>query len=719
MGFRLAVAVLVLALSAGDIACAQQADPAPGEVPVLLQADQVTWDEELGVVTASGNVEIARGDRVLKADTISYNQRAGTVTASGNVSITGAGGDVVFAEYVELKDDLREGVVQNLGLLLADRARLAAAAARRSGGNRTDFDKVVYSPCALCPEDPTRAPLWQIKAVRVIHDEDENTITFKDAWLEFFGVPVLYTPWFEIPDPTVERQSGLLAPGFGYTRNLGLYTRVPYYWSIAPDKDFTFEPMIATDVYPVAYGEYRQRFTDGSLRLAGSGTYGLREGEGNEFRGHVDGSARYDIDENWRAGLDLRRATDKEYLRVYNYPDDRTLTSRLFAEGFWGRDYAVLQGYSFQGTRDIDDNGEQPWLFPWGRYSWVGEPASYGGYFSFDTDALVLTRAEGREYRRASVGGGWTLPWVSPLGDVYKLTANLRGDIYSFDGVDPNSNDVNPGGPTESGVEARIYPQLALDWSYPFVRDHGTMTEILEPVIAISVAPNDLNPGEIANEDSLDLVFEETNLFEANRSPGLDLVDDGQRITYGFRWKLVGDDISAGLTLGQSLQFNGDDQLSQASGVDDNLSDLVGAAEFAWSDMVDVSYRFQFDTEDLELQRNELRLQAGVPEARLTLAYSWLAAEASPNATFGDREEVYGVLTSQFDANWSGHLLGRYDIESNKPLLFGGGVRYQDECFIIQPAVYFNNFEDQEVLPGVTARLSITFRNLGAYDFAY
>src|SRR3990172_349375 len=156
------------------------ATPGRGQAPAdqdqfLLSADQVTYDEELGVVVAAGNVEIVRGERILLADSVTYNERAGTVTAAGNVSLLEPTGEVLFADYAELTDDLKEGVIENIRALLADQTRIAAVAGRRTDGNRTEFDKAVFSPCRLCPDDPTRAPLWQIKAVKVVHDKQART----------------------------------------------------------------------------------------------------------------------------------------------------------------------------------------------------------------------------------------------------------------------------------------------------------------------------------------------------------------------------------------------------------------------------------------------------------------------------------------------------------------------------------------------------------------
>lgn len=703
--------------------------PKKGE-PTLLLADELTYYPEYDVVTATGHVEISQGDRVLHADTVSYNRRTNIVTASGNVSLTEPSGEVVFADYVELKDDLKEATIENIRLLLQDKSRIAAASGRRTGGNYSELDRVVYSPCALCPEDPTRPPLWQIKAVKVIHNQNEKTIEFHDASLELFGLPVLYTPYMSIPDPTVKRKSGFLTPSPGFSRNLGFNVQVPYYWAIAPDKEFTFAPLFTTKEGVVAYGDYRQRFDDGELKIIASGTQAFSDDpetniETGDFRGHIDSVGRFDIDENWRWGFDALRETDKAYLRLYRFgnTDDRTLTSRLFAEGFYGRDYALAQAYSFQSTRLIDRNAEQPIVAPMFDYYYVGEPDALGGSLSFRGDAMALSRLEGRESRRLSVGGGWTLPYTSPLGDVYTFSATLRSDLYSIDGVDPHSNDVNPTGATESGVTGRVFPQLSLNWRYPFARDHESFREVLEPIVAMSVAPNGGNPGKIPNEDSLDIGFEETNLFEPNRFPGLDQVDGGQRISYGLKWSAYGDSGAAGsVLLGQSLQFNGDNEIEQASGVEDHLSDVVGAINVTPGDYLDLSYRFAVDLESLDLKRNEVNLQTGttgIPSIRTSLTYSFLSSDADPNNTLGDREEVRGVLSGQISTYWSGYIFGRYDIEADHPVYYGGGITYQDECFIFGPSLVFDNFNAAGVDPGIRFQLRVVFKNLGSYEAGF
>ena len=149
---------------------------------------------------AKGHVEISQGGEVLLADTVSYNQRTGTITASGHVSLVQPTGEVVFSDFIELRDSMNTAFAQNVRMLLADRSRLAANAARRLGGNRTELTRGVYSPCDLCKDNPSAPPAWQFKAREIDHDQELKLLEFRDATLELDGWPVFYTPYISAPD---------------------------------------------------------------------------------------------------------------------------------------------------------------------------------------------------------------------------------------------------------------------------------------------------------------------------------------------------------------------------------------------------------------------------------------------------------------------------------------------------------------------------------------
>jgi len=115
---------------------------------------------------------------------VSYSQRSDTVTASGHVSLLLPTGEVVFADFMELRDSMNNAFAQNVRMLLADRSRLAANTARRTNGNRFELRRGVYSPCDLCKNDPSAPPAWQLRAREISDDKELKLIEFRDAVME-------------------------------------------------------------------------------------------------------------------------------------------------------------------------------------------------------------------------------------------------------------------------------------------------------------------------------------------------------------------------------------------------------------------------------------------------------------------------------------------------------------------------------------------------------
>jgi LPS-assembly protein len=97
--FLAAAGIVAAALLLPGLAHAQAAGTE--EAPVLLRADSMSYDRELGVVTASGHVEVSRDNQVLLTDHLVYNQRDDILTATGNVSLLEGEGDVFFASRTE------------------------------------------------------------------------------------------------------------------------------------------------------------------------------------------------------------------------------------------------------------------------------------------------------------------------------------------------------------------------------------------------------------------------------------------------------------------------------------------------------------------------------------------------------------------------------------------------------------------------------------------
>jgi LPS-assembly protein len=699
-----------LALLAGIMpAHAQQVDRSQ---PVLLDADTLTYDENLGVVTASGDVELTQGDRVLRADSVSYNQRANKVSASGNVTLLEPTGEVLFAEYAELIDDMREGFLRGLRMLLADDSRFAAVNARRRGGVETQLSKAVYSPCVTCVDEDGE-PVWQLKAGRITHNSETREIVYRDARLEALGVPVLYTPYFSHPDPSVKRKSGFLAPTFGATGALGSSFQMPYFWAIDDSRDFTFDPILSTEVIAVVTGEYREAFSNGELRARASATRDDAQTGRNRFRGHIDSEARFSGSDIWRWGADIKAVTDDTYLARYRFPYTNTLTSQLFAEGFTQRKYARADIQHLQGLRSQDEQDRIPIIAPNLNYNYVGEPNSLGAFMTFDANALALTRtAEGvTDMRRMSLETGWELPHIGSLGDVTTFRLTLQTDVYNVANVPGQGAS---GGSTLSGTTGRVFPKLSVNWRYPWVRNSGDSSQVVEPIVSFVTAPNGSNPTRIPNEDSLAFEFDETNLFDRTRFVGSDRVDGGTWVAYGFRVGAYGiHGGSATALFGQSYRLRDDDTYPRNAGLDDNFSDYVGRVLVSPSKYLDVIYKARLDKDNFQFRRMELGAGIGPRAFRVAANYIFF----DQTGEFPDREELSFGASSVLTDSWSISANTRRDLTSGGGTLsYGGSVTYTCDCLIATLSYDRSFTRDRDVAPTTAVFLRLTLKSLGQFQ---
>lgn len=709
----------LLALAAASAPAQAQPAGEGGEEPVVLTADTLTYASETEVVTAEGDVEISREGRTLLADRVRYDRRQDKVFAEGNVVIVDEQGRALFAERAEVTGDLRDAFVRGVGVLLEDDSRLAASQGTRRGGTVTELDRAVYSPCPLC-EDGKGSPLWQIKARRVVYDEARQTVTYRDARLELFGVPVAYTPFFRHPAPGVDRQSGFLAPSFGTTTELGLILQVPYHYVFSPSADFTFSPIITQEDGPVIAGEYRQRHRQGRTNLAGSFAYATpyqrtpeeEEEGGRELRGHIRADGDYAVTESSNVGFDVFLSSDNSYLRRYDISRQSTLTNRAYFEGLEDRNFWTLNGYYFQGLRINDDQDTIPIALPYAQARVTSEPLAWGSHVTVDSDVLGLTRLEGRDTRRVSTRVGWELPYVGRIGDVYRLELSVRGDAYDVDG-DPEDLAVTEG---EAQV-GRVIPRATVDWSWPLAGDGFGWATQLEPMVSFNAAPTGLNDDEIPNEDSRDFEFDETNLFEADRFPGIDRVDDGTKVAYGMRFTSLGPRATevSGL-LGQSYAITGGSTFEPDTGLGDGLSDYVGRLDLRPAPILDLSYRFRLDRTDLEFRRSDLLATFGPSALRFNLGYLNLsreAAEEDDGDVLDSREEIVAGVRAQLTRSIALGAQTRRDLNANETVANQFGLIYTHPCLVVVAGLEQSFTTTGEIEDETAFLVRLSFENLG------
>src|SRR5258708_33704431 len=86
----------------------------PTDQIVEFSADQVIYDGNADVVTATGEVRMDREGNYLAADQVVWNRKTGQVTAQGNVVVVTPEGNKLVGDNVVLTDTLQTGTGERL-----------------------------------------------------------------------------------------------------------------------------------------------------------------------------------------------------------------------------------------------------------------------------------------------------------------------------------------------------------------------------------------------------------------------------------------------------------------------------------------------------------------------------------------------------------------------------------------------------------------------------
>ena len=485
----------------------------PGDAPMLVEANEIRYDYSNNIVSAVGNVQIYYKGSTLEADQVVYDQKAKRLRAEGNARLTQPDGNITYGQVIDLTDDYRDGFVDSLRLEMPDYTRMAAERADRTKGSYTVMNNGVYTACEACKDDPKKPPLWQVRAVRIIHDQGEKMLYFEDATIDFFGLPMAYFPFMSAPDPTVKRKSGWLFPSFASSTAYGYSITTPYYLALASNYDLTFYPKFTTKQGPLMEADWEQRLTDGFYTIKAAGIYQLdpgyfaaRDGVGSPtaqpFRGTVISAGQFGITDKWTWGWTGVLITDPTFIADYglsrfngynldpfrtgsidsllgtNLPSTEGV-SQLYLVGRGDRSYFDLRSIYYTGFSLADQQGQIPVILPVLDYNGVlGQPV-VGGQLSYNVNLTNLTRRdESFEAisQLANASGICANPTTADAAALNKSNCLLRG---------------MPGDDTRASAE--------VDWRRTFTTDNGMQITPFAQLRGDVVSLNIQNQPGVAN----------------------------------------------------------------------------------------------------------------------------------------------------------------------------------------------------------------------------
>ncbi|QOF72631.1 LPS-assembly protein LptD [Aminobacter sp. SR38] len=752
---------------------ADLAPSVPEGAQMLLEADTLVYDNDASTVTAVGGVQIDYAGNRLVAQRVTYDRKTSRLIASGNVEVVNSDGTKIFSQEIDITDDFADGFVNTLRIETVDKTYFAAESAKREGGFLTTFNNGVYTACEPCEAKPDKAPIWRVKAQKIIWNGKKKTVRFENSNFEFFGFPIAFLPAFEIADPTVKRKSGFLMPGVSFNSKLGIGVSVPYYFALSPTYDLTVKGTGYTKQGFLGEAEWRQRFNNGEYSLKMAGIYQMNPdkfdlntvdrgptGDENKLRGMVGTKGHFDLNPRWAFGWNILAQTDKNFSRTYsiNGFSESTHRSEVYLTGLNDRNYFDLRAMRFQVQEealDSDPNAradKQPWVLPSLDYAYIPDAPLAGGELSFNVNSRVIQRSdldanitapngptvhgiEGTssritaeaQWKRTIVTDGGLL--VTPLlafradGSYVDASAASLAAINTM-AADPR---INVAEDVRSSL-FRYMATLGLELRWPVLFSSTSSTHVLEPMAQIFARPSESAIGGlgIPNEDAQSFVFDAASLFERDKFSGYDRMEGGTRANLGLRYSgSFNNGWTTNALVGQSYHLAGDNSFAAPdlvnagaySGLETDTSDYVALAGIASPNGFSASVSGRFDERTFDVRRAEMKV--GLDARPLAVSARYAFIQAQPLYGFAnDRHEVTLGATARFNDQWRVFGSGTYDIQGDLLVKNGVGFAYDDECFTYLMSYSESRDHNKPDEVSRTVGFNISFRTIGDFGNA-
>ena len=638
-----------------------------------IYGDSMTYDVQNDALAVKGHARIQSeeyeifgteldmtlADSIGEMKNASFNLKTPNNVIHQTLSNTMAPTAASFTDSLITQNLPEENILQSA----ARSSRGDAKSIQFEGEDVRRFKDARYTTCEANSDD------WYLRANQLEINDFEKSGTAKNGWIEFKGVPILYSPWIDFSFNN-QRKSGLLAPTFGTTSRSGFELLTPYYLNIAPNIDATIAPRILSRRGVQMQSEFRY------LGENYNGTNNIEYLPSDSLSGENRYYARFYHDHrlspNWSAGYGIEKVSDNQYFSELS--TRITVTSRInlpqqayinYGDEIWSFNGLVQK---YQTLDDVSFPYERlPQLTLTGNKEWQFLTANVQSQFvAFDINRNAPSTAV--TGNRFSIYPSISAPFERPYGFI-KPKFGVHHTNYSLDNNLANENSIS-----------RTLPIFSLDSGLYFDRKmrvvKNTYTQTLEPRLFYVYVPFQ-NQDNIPVFDTADSDLNLGSLFQENQFTGNDRINNANQLSLALSTRMI--DANTGeqrlaATIGQRFFFS--DQkvgLPNTNLRTSNASDLVGAATMRLYNKWNLDAIWQYNTDTANTVRNSIGARYN-PEPGKVLNLGYRYTE--------DRLEQINI-SGQWPLGQGWYGMGRwnYSLQEKAPIEGLAGLEYDAGCW--------------------------------------
>ena len=583
---RLTFIIYCIALSSLSLTIAQS----DNSNDIEITADKIEVLNNGNKIKATGNILIQTEDYLSSTDNLIYDKSKEMVKTSGNIIIKDKIENYYYFDKFISDKDFSKASGTNTKIRLNDGSRIVGKSFIRTNSNINQINNAIYTPCLQKNYITENCPGWKLSAKKVVHDVEKQNIYYEGATLSILNVPVLYSPFFSHPDPSVKKRSGLLIPSVSSDNNLGTTFSIPYFFNLSSNYDVTLTPSIqskADDYYSINYRyltKNHQFNIDSSISNDESNT-------GTKNHIFVNGGVKILFG---KFDYKIQTSNNDTYLRK-NYIDQGTiLASGLNFTKEMDNSYLDFSSYIY---KHLNNTSNQKWEYVYPNVSYdiynYKDPI-YGLNWKIDNSLL--------NYKTINKNYEQQLSSEILSDDVHiskktglKFVNTVQNRLIYF------NNSVN------NYSQLRVFPQLSSKISYPLSKSRNDRTEILEPIVMAILAPH--------NNYTNDQNISSSNIFSLNRETSLSQWESGPRINYGINWLVSNSNLVFNTSLGQSVKAEKDNSTKISNYFIGNTLDF-GNIGYIKTDIT-------INRQDLYLKDNNINSSLNFGEIKLGFDYDY------------------------------------------------------------------------------------------------
>ena len=575
----------------------------------IIKSSNITYDKKSSLFFSNKKAvitDINNNKLSMKSFSFSTAQKILTTT---NAKLNDNKGNVYNVENIKYNIKTNEILGKDLSLILYnDNLDSNESEPRLKGnsffynGNLTQINKGVFTTC----KKNDSCPPWLLSSEKIEHDKIKKTITYKNAWLKLYDIPVLYFPRFFHPDPTVKRQSGFLTPQFSQSSNLGNYFSIPYFNAISIDSDLTFTPRLYHDgkaVYQTEYRNYNKK-SEHVLDFSAMGkNLNVFDEKDNSRSSHFFLKSKFDIElrnfSETQINLKIQQTANDDYLKTYklNSPlieSDNTLHSSLNFKVSREDLEAVITTEIYENL-SLSNSDRFEYVYP--IFNILKDIGEYGeGVLALDSSG---SNKQFNTNTHESI-------LVNDLKYKSYNKVNTQGLISHYEVLLKNFNVKSERSTTyKNDTENSLQSIINYEIKYPLKKIGENYLSTLTPILSARYSPNR------SKDKSKDNRFiDPDNIFSINRISYSDSIEGGQSITLGNEYTLLNkgnNEKILSVNMATVLRDVENKRLPTSSTIGKKNSDIFGDINFKANQFIDFDYSFALDNNLETINFNQIK----------------------------------------------------------------------------------------------------------------